>query len=353
MNKTTASTCSNTVKLSFADLEAYDPHATTNGSERRFCCLLCGDGKSKTSAHRCLAVNSETGAFHCHRCDARGKLSDFWEKRPDHNATNRAQRARMALNRALSLQTAPNLPARQPKPKTAQETQKTEIPWREIYDGADDLANTEGAKYLQRRAVMSSIASLSDVRFTRDYPPIGPAVLFPIRDLSGELCAISARAIEGSATRVGGQKSAGVFGAAWRAFEPITTGSNASTSDGRAWTATDAALPALIVCEAPIDALSLATCGFPALALIGCTAPKILHRLTAFRRVLLATDADEAGDKAAQVLADILSPFGARPERCERLRPEGGKDWNQLLQDLGRANLSDWLAKRILMLEDR
>jgi hypothetical protein len=349
-----ASTCSDALALSFADLEAFDSGATAGGRERRFCCPLCGDGKSKTPAHRCFGVNCESGAFHCHRCDARGKLTDFWEKRPDHNATNRAQRARMALNRALSLQAAPNLPTRQPKPKTKPEAPPNASAqrWREIYDGAGELANTAGAKYLQGRGIALEVAALSGVRFARNYPGTGAAVLFPIYDGAGELCAISARAIEGSATRAGGQKSSGVFGASWRAFEPITPKSapSASTSTcttcrGRAWTAFDRALPAVIVCEAPIDALSLATCGFPALALIGCNAPAMLHRATAFRRVLLATDADNAGDHAAQVLAATLPAYGAT---CERLRPDGAKDWNEMLQVLGRDEMSGWLASCVL-----
>ena len=114
---------------------------------------------------------------------------------------------------------------------------------------------------------------------------------------------------------------------------------------GHTWTAFDAALPAIIVCEAPIDALSLASCGFPALALIGCNAPAMLHRATAFRRVLLATDADGAGDHAAQAMAATLPAYGAT---CERLRPEGAKDWNEMLQEMGRAEMSDWLAERVL-----
>jgi hypothetical protein len=345
----TASTCSDVLALSLADLEAFDSGATAGGSERRFCCPLCGAGKSKTPAHRCFGVNCESGAFHCHRCDARGKLTDFWEKRPDGFSTNRAQRARMTLNRALSLQAAPNLPTRQPKPKTKPETPSnatSQVLWREIYDGAGELANTAGAKYLQGRGVALEVAALSGVRFARNYPGTGAAVLFPIHDLAGELCAVSARAIEGSATRAGGQKSAGVFGASWRAFEPITAGSDAaSTCRGRVWTAFDLALPALIVCEAPIDALSLASCGYPALALIGCDAPAMLRSVAAFRRVLLATDADQAGDHAAQVLAGTLPAYGAT---CERLRPDGAKDWNEMLQEFGRAYLSDWLASRVL-----
>lgn len=103
-------------------------------------------------------------------------------------------------------------------------------------------------------------------------------------------------------------------------------------------------LPALIVAEAPLDALSLAEAGYPAVALCGTDEPAWLHRICAFRRVLLAFDADEAGDRAGERLAPLLSSFGAK---CERLRPEGGKDWNEVLQ-AGREALGDWLALRVL-----
>jgi DNA primase len=102
----------------------------------------------------------------------------------------------------------------------------------------------------------------------------------------------------------------------------------------------------LIVTEAPIDALSLAAVGFPALALCGTSGPPWLHRAGAFRRVMLAFDADEAGDRAAHELAPDLETFGAR---CSRLRPEGGKDWNEILCTIGAPALCDWLALRVLV----
>lgn len=62
--------------------------------------------------------------------------------------------------------------------------------------------------------------------------------------------------------------------------------------------------------------------------------------------MLLATDADEAGDGAAVKLGRELASFGAR---CQRLRPEGAKDWNELLLKWGQPALSDWLAPRVLL----
>jgi DNA primase len=87
------------------------------------------------------------------------------------------------------------------------------------------------------------------------------------------------------------------------------------------------------IVEAPIDALSLAALGLPADATMGAeNCPKWLIRRLAFREVFLAQDADQAGDDAAERMGGELQAFGAR---CSRLRPNAGKDWNELLQTQG------------------
>jgi DNA primase len=97
--------------------------------------------------------------------------------------------------------------------------------------------------------------------------------------------------------------------------------------------------------EAPIDALSLAMCGFPSLALCGTSGPSWLHLACGLRRVALAFDADEAGDAAAIAIGAQIAPFGAR---CQRLRPEGFKDWNEWLMERGTEELEIFLAERLL-----
>lgn len=154
-----------------------------------------------------------------------------------------------------------------------------------------------------------------------------PAMVFPLRDQSGALKGVHARYVDERETpksRTLGDKKSAIF----------------ATSD-----ALLPALPALIVTEAPLDALSLALAGYPAIALCGTSAPHWLHRACAFRRVLLAFDGDEAGEAATEKLAPHLASFGAR---VERLTPEGTKDWNEMLQTAGRDALADWLAERVL-----
>jgi hypothetical protein len=82
--------------------------------------------------------------------------------------------------------------------------------------------------------------------------------------------------------------------------------------------------------EAPFDALTLALCGVPAVALCGSSAPpEFLTRGAFGRRYWLAFDADEAGDKAAEAIGASLKRSGGL---VERLRPSSAKDWNEALQ---------------------
>jgi DNA primase len=98
----------------------------------------------------------------------------------------------------------------------------------------------------------------------------------------------------------------------------------------------------LVVVEGPADALSLAECDVPAVALVGTAAPGWLRSAAAFRRVVVALDADAAGDQAAEGLLRELAPFA---RSVERLRPSAGKDWNDaLLADYGA--LCDFLEAR-------
>src|SRR5215208_1014933 len=85
--------------LSLAELEAHDPRATSHGTERRFRCPRCqGRGRH-------LAANVETGAWHCHRCGASGKLREFWTERTPGYSPSRAQH-RAAIRSAFTLTSA-------------------------------------------------------------------------------------------------------------------------------------------------------------------------------------------------------------------------------------------------------
>ncbi len=154
--------------------------------------------------------------------------------------------------------------------------------------------------------------------------------MFPIYDDQGALVAAQGRytdAREDPKARTLGSKKQGVF------------------LSGGFWEHVKRGAP-LVVTEAPIDALSLAACGFPSLSLCGKSgAPSWLPTKCAFKDVVLAFDADEAGEQGAAKLAPALASLGAK---VRRLAPEGAKDWNEMLQQRGVHDLSDWLMLHLL-----
>lgn len=284
--------------LSLAELEAFDPAAPAGrGQERRFACPMppCA-GHPRDAAHRALSLNVESGKWICHRCGGAGVLP---ERRvyltPRQRAVNRARRA-------FSLRPAP-APAR-----------PADTSWTRHLAGAVALPATPAEAYLSRRGIPVDPAR-RDVLFAPGFYG-GCAAVFALRNREGKTVAVHGRFLNDNRRpnkQTAGPKSLGVF---------ATAGALAADM--------------LAIVEAPIDALSLAAVGLPAVALVGTVAPDWLASAVAFKRILIAVDADVAGDAAALKLSVELSRFGAKPER---LRPASGKDWNDALQAVGQTGL--------------
>ncbi len=299
--------------LTLADLENFDAQSPPSAGERRFLCPLCGHDKPKNAAHRCLCLNSSNGLYHCKRCNSKGRLKEFWEEK---SSVNRAQIAARQLRRAFEI--AP-----------VGENCEAKTDWRALWETAEQLESgtrhQAATAYLQKRAIGIQNARENGVCFVPNWH--GRLTLgFPFKAPDGEVVALAGRTLRdgGIDKPASGPKKAGAFWAGALGFGAL-----------------DAAVPAIILCEAPFDALSLAQAGYPALALGGTSAPIWLHQKCAFRRVLLAFDADAAGDAAALKIGAILASFGAT---CERLRPQGAKDWNELLQKCGSEAVEEVVA---------
>jgi hypothetical protein len=289
--------------LSLADLEAFDPQPAGRGDERRFSCPLpaCAQ-KPRDRAHQSLGVNIATGLWLCHRCGSRWKLRERWEGRPWREVRRR---------RALEAFTLADPPA----PGHAASTAALAS----MLAACVPVADTPGEAYLFRRGIGCDRATAAGVLFARDWYG-RPAVVFVLRDRAGRAVAASGRYLDRRPpkTRVAGDRRLGVF---------ATAGAVDGTVGG-----TDQPSP-LVLVEGPCDALSLAECDVPAVALVGTAAPRWLPQAAAFRRVVVALDADDAGDRAAAVLTAALASFA---RSVERLRPPAGKDWNDaLLADYG------------------
>lgn len=284
--------------LSRADLESYDPKPYKTKNEKRFLCPMCGDTKPHDKAHRCLSLNTLNGKWFCHRCGEKGLLKDYWDERPI-GIKPRKNRGKAAVVRAFSLS---------PKTDKAEKREEASNKWRETWDTSLLLHGTAGAGYLESRNIPIDVADEAGVRFSHSWYG-SSAVLFPIYDRGEGLVSVNGRFIDRNripTTQTGGSRGLGVFMTPGALLQNIIS-----------------------VTEAPIDALSLWQCGVNAIALLGTSWPKWLPAALAFKSVLVATDADKAGDEAAAKLIEALQARGARQFR---LRPQGGKDWNELLE---------------------
>lgn len=283
--------------LTLADLETYDPRARRGGKWRRFLCPLCGDQHEHDAAHRSLSLVVESGKWVCHRCKATGRLIEFREDAP--------QRDKRPVQRRRYM----------PRVQEAPDTEQVQK-YRDMAPRIVPLLGTPAVDYLAQRRIPQPIARKARVKYCPDWGAAGRAVIFPIIGSDGKPIAAQGRSIDGDDKITYGPRAHGVF-------------------------ATAGALEAnpVAICEAPIDALTLAYMGLPAVALCGCGGfPQWLgvlfgkvvkhNGLPQSRTVLIATDADEAGDNAAESLADALSRFGAR---SIRFRVQGAKDVNELL----------------------
>lgn len=287
------------VQLTWQALREYDPAPYRAGGQERYLCPFCGDSKPRDKAHKSLAVNPSTGAYLCHRCGARGKL---------HNAD--------AVERSPVLRRRKRKPTRwtPPKPPEPTETLQTATAWE-----YRPLRGTAGEEYLQGRGIAGDLAHSAGVRYCERFRD-APAVVFPFRtDAGNKLIAVQGRYIVAREPKV-------------RTYGAVTAGVFATPT---AWDAGTVA-----IAEAPIDALSLHSAGVPSFALGGTALRVWLPPLLAGRVVLLAFDADSAGDSAAQAWEAELRRFAVKPVR---LRPPTRKDWNEELQAHGR----DWVTQHI------
>lgn len=290
--------------LTLAGLEAFDPAPARGAMETRYCCPLpsCSD-KMVARHHQSLSVNIETGRWQCFRCKATGLLREHWQP------LTRQQRVGVA--RARAFRVAPSSSSPVPTPTA----DPPRWDWRADLARATAVESTRGDSYLASRGIPAALAAAAGVRYCERWAG-RPAVLFPMYDRAGALVAVNGRYIDGRndpKTRSAGQRSLAVF-------------------------ATPGGLEAapLVIVEGPFDALALASCGLPAVALVATRGPLWLPSVAAFRHVLLALDADTAGDEGAAFLAEQLVSLGAR---VERLRPAGAKDVNDLLVQHGCESL--------------
>jgi Toprim-like len=291
-------------------LERNDPRPQRSVRHTRYACPLQGCPAHEQSANiRTLSVELRTGVWHCDSCGAGGLLL---------NSLPTPELRASSTGHGQQVEPLPNIP---PPPITSDQPRARTDGVFARFATYQDLERSPGALYISSRGILVDLAQESGVRFGRVNGR--PAVIFPVRDQVGLPVAMNAR------------------------FLTIARGQPKGASSGLIELgvfATPGALqaPRVAICEAPLDALSLATAGLPAVALVGTTSrPEWLRAALSHAQVAIATDADMAGDTAAQSVALWLSadskPIRLRP-------PEAYKDWNAVLQSLGRAGLTNLLS---------
>jgi hypothetical protein len=348
--------------LSLAELEMHDPNPTGHGAERRFLCPFPACADHQRREHKNLAANLESGLWECWRCGASGKLTEKWERPQPRARVMRLgpyEKARRALGLASTaagtsgqrtgrrdvahraVHTPSATLAADENQRAMQTAHESTPSWRRRWERAIPVAGTPGQEYLASRGIPIDVVVAAGVRYlerwehwTRDergdwrLEGTSRRVVFPIVGRTGEIIGVQGRKIADSE-----------FGS-----KMLTNGQGGVFMAGTAWPV-EAERVAII--EAPIDALSLAAVGLPALATQGTIWPDWLPLALAFKKVLLAHDNDEpnaegqrAGDIAAASLVPALRSYGAEPQRC----PPLSKDWNQDLQDLGLNQLRRLVA---------
>jgi DNA primase len=306
----------NTVTL--AQLEAYDPTPVRQGGHTRYLCPLSPECREKPrdSAHRSLAVEITGGVFYCHRCGGKGKLREFWEER---------KQVKLSPKRIHLRPVAPIVSRAAEKKTSEQKKNDLEALREKMSTFAGEFSGSAAEKYLSGRSVPKEISRAAGCgnaprwehweKKNGEWKLTGTdsRVVFPVCDENGDLVAIHSRAIDQeyihSSKITRGNKSLGVF---YSSPEAATAASGA-----------------IAICEGPADALALQACGIPAIAMIGTSWPSWLPEKLKDRSILLATDADKAGDDAATKLKTALN---SRAKKILRIAPARAKDWAEQLE---------------------
>ncbi len=298
--------------LSLSELESFDSKSTNFGKQRRFLCPFCGENKPKDLAHRSLAVNTENGLYICHRCQSKGCLQEFQKPRL---ITSKLNNRNLKLKSQFSFTT---------KEKPANITDKQENLLDKMTEYQTEFLHSPAEIYLLNRCISTDTAINAGCGYAANWEHwekkddkwilqgTDRRVVFPVYDYLANLVAIHARAIDanfiGSSKITKGDKSKGLF----------LSDADVLNKD------------LVCICEGAIDALALHVMGKSAAAMIGTSPPDWFARKMIFKTVQIATDADEAGDKAAIKLKLELDNCGVKNNR---LRPENVKDWGEYLEN--------------------
>jgi DNA primase len=264
-------------------------------------------------------------------------LPDGFKKSP---FKSKKARTAAALARAFSLEPI-QTPVSEQKNASESEQRETQSKLerlrREMEQFQAVFENSPAEKYLQSRGITAETAKAFGCGYAErfehwkktagEWEIIGAdrRVVFPITDQSGQVVAYHGRAIDDvfidTPKKTKGSRKEALFQTA-----------NAFDAD------------VIFLCEGPADAMALHECGFAAVASVATSIPSWLPNRLAYRKVMVALDADETGDRDAEKHINGLRAHGAR---AFRLRPEAAKDWNDALLNTGAEALRNFTQVKI------
>jgi hypothetical protein len=264
----------------------------------------------------------------------------FSDKFKSSGYKSRKARAAEAINRVFSLEP---IPAATFEQKNALESEQHETQSKlerlqsqmKQYQAA--FKNSPAQEYLISRGITAETAKAFRCGYAEQFKHwketageweiIGAdrRVVFPITDQSGQVIAYHARAIDDNfidtPKKTKGTRKEALFQTA-----------NAFDAD------------IFFLVEGPADAMALHECGFAAVASAATSIPSWLPNRLAFRKVMVAFDADATGNRDAE---KHISELRAHGVRAVRLVPEGGKDWNDVLLKVGKTDLRRFIEEKI------
>jgi hypothetical protein len=300
--------------LSLEELECFDSHPSTRGKNHRYCCPLCGHDKPIDKNHQTLSLDSVSGAWHCFRCHAKGLLIEHHTKKADKKRTPYRMTGSVTPKTAVKTTVTPVK-----TPVDPEELAKFD----QLLTRCIPIKGTPAEAYLKGRGITMIPEQLV-------YHPnplgLGSSVGFPLIGKDKVPAGHSFRTIEG------------------KGKPPKTKKNPRYQASGQVFVTLNALnAPRVVIVEAPIDALSLATCGIPAIATIGTSFPDWLAGALGPNKVIfMGHDNDTSGELGSKAAAEKLRKLGVTPTRLRP--PKGCKDWNDALQELGTERLARALS---------
>jgi len=325
--------------LDRATLDAYDTRPGRSKGEHRYYCPIHGGDHQQS-----LAVNLDTGLYHCHSCDASGTLRDYWPAPAGGKDTRRApappslaDRGRAVLERLAREEADKHAKLAGEVPTEA----SAFIAGLPAFTADLRCADSPGATYLAGRGLDAEQAARLGAGYARpnawpqDKGRAAGRIVYPLADaLTGRVVSAAGRLTVDASPTWPEKQRRDFKGLKQRKLKDCPAGVwpyaslEAARAHGRP----------LVLVEGPADALALLQhadgAGLAVVALMGTAGVLPLAALDGLPGVVLALDADGAGSRALDELRTRLALAGVRTATV-------AADWLGSAKDAGELPAGD------------